>query len=96
MIDLGPQKTFKWAAFEPTDQDLRDYIRSRKEDKEKLARKGRQTVQAQRSRNTPIKSVPTKDILELSDSDDDLPTFSALVPSPKRQKKTVRDCLKSY
>jgi hypothetical protein len=95
MIDLGPQKTFKWGAFEPTDQDLRDYARSRRERKKELARKSNGSVRVGNSRSSPAastKSTPVKDLLELSDSDDDLPGLSSLVRPPKRHKNSVINC----
>lgn len=90
MVDLGPQKTFKWAGFEPSDQELRDYARSRKESKKKLARRSHESARLYISPPASVKSTPSKDILELSDSEDDLPSLEGLRPSPKRQKKSVR------
>lgn len=92
MVDLGPQKTFKWAAFEPSDQELRNYVRSRKESKAKLARKSREAVLSNSSPAASARSTPVKDILELSDSEDDLPSFGTLGPPTKRLKKSVRAC----
>ncbi|KXN90402.1 hypothetical protein AN958_04271, partial [Leucoagaricus sp. SymC.cos] len=87
MGDLGAQKTFKWAAFEPTDQELRDYARLRRESKKKLARKNKDSFRTHSSPANSVESSPARDILELSDSDDDLPGLDSLVRPSKRVKK---------
>lgn len=92
MIDLGPQKTFKWAAFEPSDRELYDYDRAKKEAKRKLARRKKESP---RKPSLPSKPSSSRDIMDLSDSEDELPSFGGLGPSPKRRKKSVRECLTS-
>ncbi|KAF5353246.1 hypothetical protein D9756_007899 [Leucocoprinus leucothites] len=91
MVDLGPQKTFKWGAFEPSDQELRDYARSRRESKKKLVRKSHDSFRSRSSPAVSAASTPTKDILELSDSEDELPDLGALVRPPKRLKTATSD-----
>ncbi|KAJ3569137.1 hypothetical protein NP233_g5248 [Leucocoprinus birnbaumii] len=87
MSDLGPEKTFKWAAFEPTEQELRDYARSRRETKKKLTRKSNYSFRTRSSPAVSAKSTPViKDILELSDSEDELPGLGAIVRPTKRLK----------
>ncbi|EKM76597.1 hypothetical protein AGABI1DRAFT_78341 [Agaricus bisporus var. burnettii JB137-S8] len=85
MIDLGPQKTFKWAAFEPSDRELYDYDRAKKEAKRKLARRKKESP---RKPSLPSKPSSSRDIMDLSDSEDELPSFGGLGPSPKRRKKS--------
>ncbi|KAF9451016.1 hypothetical protein P691DRAFT_773496 [Macrolepiota fuliginosa MF-IS2] len=86
MIDLGPQKTFKWVAFEPTDQDLRDYARSKTGGK----KRSRDNIRIHRSPAVSVNCSPVGDILELSDSEDELPAFETLGPPAKRSKKNHR------
>jgi hypothetical protein len=86
MVDLGPQKTFKWAAFEPSDRELFEYDRARKEAKRKLARRNKETP---RKTSATSKSTSIRDIMDLSDSEDELPSVEGIGPSVKRQKKDV-------
>jgi hypothetical protein len=89
MCDLGPQKTFKWAAFEPNDQELRDYARSRKENKKEPAGKSEGKLKLESPAVPSRKSTRPRDILELSDSEDELPDLDVFVRPPKRLKKNV-------
>lgn len=89
MVDLGPQKTFKWDAFEPTDQELRNYARSKRESKKPVAKKSNDSFRVRSIPALSARTTPVKDILDLSDSDDDLPDLNALVRPSKRQKKAV-------
>lgn len=88
MVDLGPQKTFKWAAFEPSDRDLFNYDRARKEAKRNLARRNTETI---RKASASSKSTSSRNIMDLSDSEDDLPSFEEIGPSIKRRKKSVSE-----
>lgn len=77
MMDLGPEKVFKSTAFEPSDEELTNYARSKRNMK-----KGKDIKMRSPS------PVRTFEESALDDSDDDLPDpadmFKSSVKSPKK------------
>ena len=93
MTDMGQQKTFKSAAFEPTDEELTNYARSKRRQNQSSTKRWKRSY-------SPVKAEPpspTGSIIELSDSDEELPDVMDLFkkkPAPqdkKGKKKRIVD-----
>lgn len=78
-------KVFKSAAFEPTDEDLREYSRSKRHvKKEKTSRHDIRMRSPSPVRSiSPARSIP--DVLD--DSDDDLPDVAHMLDTPPKKRK---------
>jgi hypothetical protein len=89
MTDMGPQKIFKSAAFEPTDEELTNYAKS----KRRQNRRNQSSSRIWKRSFSPVKAEPpspTGSIIELSDSDEELPDFMDMFkkkPAPSKDKK---------
>ncbi|KAJ2925510.1 hypothetical protein H1R20_g11584, partial [Candolleomyces eurysporus] len=85
MTDMGDPKIFKSAAFEPTDEELTNYARSK--------RKQKQSSRKWKRSYSPVKAEPpspASSIIELSDSDEELPDIMDVFkkkPAPSKDKK---------
>lgn len=79
MMDLrSADKVFKISAFEPSDEELRDYIRSRRQ-----ANSSRLGIVKEKARSpSPALSIPD----ELSDSDEEFPEVSQMFNTSKKGK----------
>ncbi|KAF8958574.1 SNF2 family N-terminal domain-containing protein [Flammula alnicola] len=91
MMDLKGDKTFKSSAFEPSDDELNDYLRSKR--REKSRRYAQKTPERERS-PSPVESIP--DTLD-SDSDD-LPEVGDMFVAPqvKKGKKKAKASQDDY
>jgi hypothetical protein len=87
MNDLSADKIFKSAAFEPSDEELRNHARSKRQEKKVRSTRG-SIIKSQRS-PSPLKSF--EDFL-MSESDDDLPDVANMFEDrpKKRQKKNMK------
>lgn len=87
MNDIGADKIFKSAAFEPSDEELSNHARSKRQ--EKRGRSSGGVIIKSRRSPSPLKSF--EDFL-MSDSDDDLPDVANMFEDrpKKRQKKHMK------
>lgn len=78
-------KIFKSAAFEPTDEELREYARSKR--RVKNEKRNRHDIKMQSP--SPSRSIsPTRSIPDiLDDSDDDLPDVAHMLDTPPKERK---------
>ena len=78
-------KVFKSAAFEPSDEELRDYSRSKWQVKRKKT--SRRDIKMRSP--SPVRSIsPTSSIPDIfDDSDDDLPDVAHMLDTPPRKRK---------
>ena len=86
MVDLkSADKVFKSAAFEPTDEELREYARSKR--RVKTEKNIRQDMKMRSP--SPVRSIsPTSSIPDIfDDSDDDLPDVAHMLDTPKKRKE---------
>ncbi|KIK57545.1 hypothetical protein GYMLUDRAFT_203637 [Collybiopsis luxurians FD-317 M1] len=99
MLDMGPEKIFKAAAFEPTDEEINKYAES-----ERRRRRGRSSYSSQKLPGFKKKKAATYGSSEdegdsdgpmsekvfeakgLDDSDDDLPDLAEIMRPSKKQK----------
>lgn len=86
MMDLkSADKVFKSAAFEPTDEELREHTRSKwRRKKEKTSRHD-----IKMRSPSPVRSIsPTSSIPDIfDDSDDDLPDVAHMLDTPPKKRK---------
>jgi len=87
MNDISADKIFKSAAFEPSDEELSNHARSKRQ--EKRGRSSGGVIIKSRRSPSPLKSF--EDFL-MSDSDDDLPDVANMFEDrpKKRQKKHMK------
>ncbi|TFK37535.1 SNF2 family DNA-dependent ATPase [Crucibulum laeve] len=92
MMDLGPSRIFKASAFEPSDEELTNHARSKRQANRGKARGRDGDVQMRSPLPSPVKSLEERG---LDDSDDDLPDVSAIFEErpKKRQRKNSPDDL---
>jgi len=80
MMDLrSADKVFKISAFKPSEEELNDYIRSKRQ----THSSGQRTVKKEKARSpSPALSIPD----ELSDSDEEFPEVSQMFNTAKKGK----------
>jgi hypothetical protein len=86
MMDMkSGDKVFKSAAFEPTDEELREYSRSKW--RVKREKTSRQDIKMRSP--SPVRSIsPTSSIPDIfDDSDDDLPDVAHMLDTPPKKRK---------
>jgi hypothetical protein len=86
MMDLkSADKVFKSAAFEPTDEELREHTRSKWRIKKEKT--GRHDIKMRSP--SPVRSIsPTSSIPDIfDDSDDDLPDVAHMLDTPPKKRK---------
>ena len=84
MMDLkSADKVFKSAAFEPTDEELREYSRSKRRVKQKSNHNIKMRSPSPARSLSPATSIP--DIFD--DSDDDLPDVAHMLDTPPKKRK---------
>ena len=89
MVDLSPQKVFKFVAFEPSDEELSKHAREMRRGKRRLIGKRNGDVRVKSRSPTPEK---TFDERGLDDSDDDLPDVSTMLDvRPKKRARVESD-----
>lgn len=104
MLDIGPNKVFKSAAFAPSDSEVEQFIRAQRLARRKL--NNNSPIKTERKPNikspgsssdAPPTSTPERkrnyyDTIELSDSDDELPDVSSLFDTrpAKKVKREVK------
>jgi len=83
MMDLrSSDKVFKISAFEPSEEELNDYIRSKRK-----ANSSRQGIVKEKARSpSPVLSIPD----ELSDSDEEFPEVSQMFNTAKKGKAKAK------
>jgi hypothetical protein len=85
MVDLSAERTFVAAAFEPTEEELdhHEYLK-----REKQRAKRRSVLPNSRKKSpSPSPTDPLDRIIELDDSDDDLPDVDDIFNTPVKKEK---------
>jgi len=91
MVDLTPHKVFKFAAFEPSDEELSKRAREMRRGKRRLVR-NRSPDGEVRMKSRSLTPEKTFDERGLDDSDDDLPDVSTMLDlRPKKRARIESD-----
>ena len=86
MVDMSPSKIFKCTAFEPSEEELADFARAKRRAERKPSRYGSNSFNQSKTRSP--SPVVMDDIMELSDSDDELPDVQDMFKTlPKKNVK---------
>ena len=95
MVDLSAEKTFLAAAFEPTDEEMEHHKYIKRE--EKRNKKKRSVLPS--SRDDSLSPSPTPmtidEIIDLEDSDDDLPDMGDIFSTPVKKKSKPKTIVSS-